>query len=284
MAAVGQATLQCQQQALEAAAVFQLVEQFVADHPLRHAVDGAADDDRRRVLDRQVTGKRRLGHRAVGAHQEARTHGDAFGAVGQGRNQAPAVLETAGRHHGHRHRIDHLIQQHRGRHGAGMPTALAALYGHRIGAHFHGFLRMLERAHRGNAHHAGVLQATDHLLARRTAVADRPDFVAQHQLDDLAGIGLVHVEIHPERLIGQAPGFDNRRFHLLRFDGRPGQETETTSIARGRHQFRVGDPAHGGLDDRITAPEQLCQTGIQRDRHAHASPVLRWELAMALAS
>ena len=142
-------------------------------------------------------------------------------------------------------------------------TALAALHGHRIGAHFHGFLRVLERTDRGNAHHAGVLQAADHLLARRTAVADRPDFVAQHQLDDLAGIGLVHMEIHAERLIGQAPGLDNRCFHLLRFDGRPGEKTEATGIARGRYQFRVGDPAHGGLDDRVAAAEQFGQRRLE---------------------
>ncbi|MNP21816.1 hypothetical protein D3C76_1144500 [compost metagenome] len=111
MAAVGQAALERQQQALEAAAGFQLVEQFVTDHALRHAVDGAADDNRSRILDRQIPFQRGQRYRAVGAHKKTRAHGNAFGTIGQGRDQAAAVLEATGCDHGNRNRFDHLIEQ-----------------------------------------------------------------------------------------------------------------------------------------------------------------------------
>ncbi|MNP43715.1 hypothetical protein D3C76_1375510 [compost metagenome] len=165
-----------------------------------------------------------------------------------------------------------------------MPAALAALDGHRIGAHFHGFLRMLEGADRGYAHYAGVLEPGDHLLARRAAVTHRLDLVAQHQLDDVGGIGLVHVKVDPERLGAETLGFDDRRLHARRFNGCPGQKAEAAGVAGGGHQLRLGNPAHGGLDDRVATTQQFGERCLQADRHAYAPSGLRWELAMARAS
>jgi hypothetical protein len=94
----------------------------------------------------------------IGGHQEARAHRDALRAEGQRGDQAAAVVEAAGRDHRHLHRVHHLRQQHRGGHAAGVAAALAALDGDDVGAHLDGLLRVLQRAHRGHAHDAGVAQ------------------------------------------------------------------------------------------------------------------------------
>jgi hypothetical protein len=176
-----------------------------------------------------------------------------------------------------------LAEQEGGGHRAGMAAALPALHGHRIGTHFHGFHRVFEGANRGHADHPGVLQAGDHRLARRAAVAHRAHLVAQDQFDDLAGIGLVHVEIDAERPVGQPLGFEDGGFHPLGFDGGAGEEAEAACITGGGYQFRVGHPAHGGLDYRVAAAEQPGQAGIEGDRH-HASAELRCDSAMPRAS
>ncbi|MCY1185529.1 hypothetical protein D9M73_263130 [compost metagenome] len=108
--------------------------------------------------------------------------------------------------------------------------------------------------------------------------------MAQDHLDDLAGVGLIHMEIDAEGLLGQAFGFQDGGFHLVRLDGCTGEKAETTSITGRRHQLRISNPTHGSLDDRVAAAQQFGQSGIERDTHAYASPCLRWELAMALAS
>ena len=74
------------------------------------------------------------GTRLSEGEQEPGAHGDAVGAIGEGRHQAAAVEVAAGRHDHHpvADGVDHLGQQQRRGHRPGVAAALAALRDHRV--------------------------------------------------------------------------------------------------------------------------------------------------------
>ena len=77
----------------------------------------------------EVAGLDVVGHVALGGQQEPGPHGHPVGAPGQRGDQAAAVVEPARPQHryGVADGVDHLGQQQRGGHGAGVAAALAAL-------------------------------------------------------------------------------------------------------------------------------------------------------------
>ena len=61
------------------------------------------------------------------------------------------------------------------------------------------------------------------------------------------------MKVHAKGFVGQLFGFYDRRFHLLRWNGCAGQETETSGVAGAGHEARIGHPTHRSLDDRVLA-------------------------------
>ena len=112
---------------------------------------------------------------ALLGEQEARAHGDAVGAVGERGDEPAAVVEAAGAEHRDlgADRVDHLREQQRGRHRAGVAAALAALGDDGVDAHLEHLLGVAARADGRHHDHAGVVAAGDGVLRRRAGEATR---------------------------------------------------------------------------------------------------------------
>ena len=150
-----------------------------------------------------------------------------------------------------------------------MTATFAALNGNDVGTQLDRLDRMLERAHGGHAQHASILETLDRGGIRTTPVTHRTDpiTVFQHDLNDLAGIGLEHVKVDPELALGTLTHLGNRGLQLGRRHGRCSQKSKASSVGGSDHQFGIGDPAHRCLNNRIVTAEQLGQPGFE---HAHA--------------
>ncbi len=214
--------------------------------------------------------ERLLRHGGLLGHQEACAHGDACRATSQGRGQAAAIVIPPRRHHRHFHRVEHLRQQDGRGHAAGVAAAFAALHRDDVRPQFNGLDRVLDRADRGHAQDARVLEALDHFFVRATAVADGAHLVAvlDGDVDDLHRAGLEHVKVQAEILVGERLGLEDGGFHLGGGHHRPSEKAEAPGVAGAGHHVGIGHPAHGRLHDGIFAAEQVAQRGVKDVAHA----------------
>ena len=216
------------------------------------------------VARRQIALQRHVGHARVAGHQKARAHCNALRAKGQRRQQAAPIVKTTGSDDGHLHRIDHLRQQHRGGHRAGVTAAFTALDGDGVGTHLNRFLRVFEGADGGHANDASVAQAANYLLVRPPAIADGAQLVLDRQVQQLLGVGLEHVKVQAKRLVvGQLFDAQNFGFDLVGSNGGTSQKAKAAGVGGCRYQRRASHPTHRGLHHWVTAAEQIAQWGAQ---------------------
>ena len=111
------------------------IDQRRVQHAVRHAVD-LRRHDRAGDAAAEVHLLDRRRHGRVGGEEEAGSHRDAVGAVGERGHEPAAVEEPAGGDHRHApgDRVDHLGQQDRRRDRPGVPAALTALDEHGVDA------------------------------------------------------------------------------------------------------------------------------------------------------
>ena len=148
-----------------------------------------------------------------------------------------------------------------------MSAALAALDGDHVGAEFHRLDGMLQRADRRHADDAGLLQSPDRAGVRAATVGDRANLVPDNGIKHLVGVGLEHVEVDPEGLLGPRLHVEDRFLDLAGLDGGAGQEAEAAGIAGRSRQLRVRHPAHGRLHHGIGAAQKVAKDGVKRPFH-----------------
>ncbi|MNN47355.1 hypothetical protein D3C81_1617720 [compost metagenome] len=128
-----------------------MIDEAVFDHAVAHAIDCGGHAHLLRIVDLQVAFEGRGRGRRFSGHEKPRAHGDAGATGGQHRGQATAGGKSAGCNHRHLDRRQHLGQQDRTGHAAGMAAALAALDGDQVSAQFHRLQCMFQSADGRNA-------------------------------------------------------------------------------------------------------------------------------------
>ena len=64
------------------------------------------------------------------------------------------------------------------------------------------------------------------------------------------------MKIDTERLVREFLHSQNVPLHFVGRDSCPSQETESAGVAASCHQFRIGYPAHRGLNNGITTAQK----------------------------
>ena len=223
-------------------------------HALRQAVQSRADND----LFRHRVEILRLGviwHRRLTGQQKARTHRNTIGAKTQSGNQTSAITKTPSSRQRHCHGVSHLRQQNGRRHLSGVPAALATLYDKCVRTQLHRFHCMFQGTHRRDTHNARGLEARDGGGVRRAAVTHRPNLFCNTDVDNLPGVGNIHMEVHAKGRFGLRPDGTDVRFDLSRTHHRARQKSESAGTTGRRHQVGVGNPAHRCLNHGVLASQ-----------------------------
>jgi hypothetical protein len=200
--------------------------------------------------------------------------------------KAAPIRKPAAGDDGNFHRIQHLRQQHGGRHRAGMAAAFAALYIDHVHAELLHGQSMFDRADGRHAENAGLLEARDHPGIRPAAEADGPDLrlVGDDQIHDLGRAGLEGMKIHAEKLVGAAA---HRQDFIACFrwrHHRRAEEAEGAGLRGGNDQSRLRDPTHCRLDDRPAAAEPFHHHRVQHIGHVQPPACFLFAAAMDFAS
>src|SRR3546814_6130601 len=88
---------------------FELEQEWIVDHALRHAVDRRRCANLRWLFHRQVLFQRCARHRRLGRHQITRAHGDAGRAECERAGQTTAAVKSAGRSEEHTSELQSLM-------------------------------------------------------------------------------------------------------------------------------------------------------------------------------
>ena len=243
--------------------LFQRVNDLGADHALGEAVDGARHDGVRH-LRLQVDPLDGIRDGAFPRQEKARAHGDAARAVGQRRDEAPAVEEAPGAEHRNVHGIDHLRQEQRCGHHARMASALLALRNDGIHAPLGHLFRVAPGADGRHRDHAGVLELLDKRFAGGLRKACHLDARTNEEVHPLVDIGLIRSEIHSERFVGTVLDLRDGLLQLLQRHRRRSENAQSAGLACGRGEARPGHPPHPCLDNRHPDPEQITDSRVQR--------------------
>ena len=145
-----------------------------------------------------------------------------------------------------------------------MATALAALGDHGVDPPLEHLLGMASGADRRDAERAGIVNACDRVLRRRSRERHDADAFADHERDAAFEVRLVGAEVDSERGVGA---------RLYVADGGPQlvvghrdrrEDAEPARRARGRGEPRAGDPAHPRLHDRPADAGKLTEPRVER--------------------
>ena len=83
-----------------------------------------------------------------------------------------------------------------------MPPALATLHGNGICSQLNRLDGMLGQADGRHAYNARVLQFSDHVRPGRSGITHRFHAMAYNLVHNIHRVGLVHMEVHTEGLVG----------------------------------------------------------------------------------
>ena len=223
-----------------------------------------------------------LGHPTVARQQEARAHGDAIGAHRERHREPTSVEDAAGRDHGDVDRIEHLGDEDRRRHDAGVATALGALGDDGVDAPRGDLLGVATRPMVGMtttpASFSFFTTASPGACAKEATRT-----LALMRWSTRASMSMASVRrLTPNGASVAARTSSIACTHLLERHRRRRDDAETAGVGRRRSELRVGHPPHAGLDDRITDAEQrrsarVCSrgSGVEGEGRAHLNSALR---------
>jgi len=161
-------------------------------------------------------------------------------------------------------RVDHLRQEQRGGHRAGVAAALTALGDDQVDAEAQHLLGVPPGPDGGHGQDAGVVQLGDGVLGRRPGEADELHAFLGDEREALVEVGLVRPEVDPERVGGVLLDRPDRVAHLIHGHGHRCEDAEAARRAGGRGEAGTGHPAHARLHDRVADVEQLADPGVER--------------------
>ena len=110
--------------------------------------------------------------------------------------------------------------------------------------------------------HPRLLQSLDDGPPRGLGEGRHSDALGNQVVDPLVHVSRIGAEVYAERHVSRRPDFGDSGRHLVEGHGGRCDDSQTTGLRRGRGQARTGHPAHAGLDDRVSNPDQVAESRV----------------------
>jgi hypothetical protein len=174
-----------------------------------------------------------------------------------------AIGDATRRDHGNVDSVEHLRDEDRGRHRAGVATTFGPLCDHRIDAPGRHLLGVTPSADGRHDDDTGVLELLDDGFARRLGERRHRDLLGDDMIDALVDVESVGAQVHAKGVARRLLDIAYRLHHLVIGHRRRCDDAQPARVAGGCGELGGGDPTHPGLDDRVLATALFGCPGAQ---------------------